>query len=184
MEYKVDFNINEFNFWLGALDTIENVKKYNLMKELGNLIEEVFTERTPTDEEINDYVWFERDEIYSSLGLNENGGRDIDKFPVGTKVVIMDSVGITDGTIGTITGYSDDMKYFPLEVEYTNEDGIKKEDIVALDEIITLEEVYLNYFDNGHTVESFADLYCISEEQARKIIVAGREEHEKNTEQK
>lgn len=43
MEYKVDFNINEFNFWLGALDTIENVKKYNLMEELGNLIEEVFT---------------------------------------------------------------------------------------------------------------------------------------------
>lgn len=74
-------------------------------------------------------------------------------------------------------------EHYPLGVEYINEDGIKKEDIVELDEIITLEEVYLDYFNNGHTVESFADLYCISEEQARKIIVVGREEHEKNTEQ-
>lgn len=183
MEYKVDFDVNEFSFWSGAKDTIEDVKRYDLMKKLGNLIEEVFAERTPTDTEINDYVWFKRDEIYSSLGLNENGERDIDKFPIGTKVVIMDSVGIIDGTIGTITGHHDDSEYFPLEVEYIDGDGIKKEDIVALDEIITLEEVYLDYFDNGHTVESFADLYCISEEQARKIIIVGREEHEKNTEQ-
>lgn len=37
------------------------------------LLEQVFFDEIPTDTEVNDYLWFERDEIYSNLGLNENG---------------------------------------------------------------------------------------------------------------
>lgn len=180
MEYKVDFDVNEFDFWSGAKDTIADVKKYDLMEELGNLIEETFADTTPTDTEINDYVWFERDEIYSRLGLNKNGERDTDKFPIGTKVVVIDSAGITDGTIATITGHNDNSDSYPLEVEYIDGNEMKEEDIVALDEVRTLEEVYLDYFNNGHTAESLADLYYISVEHAKKIIEVGREEHEKN----
>ena len=180
MKYTVDFNVNKFSFWSGAKDTIEDVERYGLMKELGNLIEEIFAEETPTDTEINDYVWFERDEIYSRLGLNENGERDTDKFPIGTKVVVIDSAGITDGTIATITGHNDNSDRYPLEIEYTDKSGIKEEDIVALDEVTTLAEIYLDYFNNGHTAESLADKYYISEDQAKKIIKVGREEHKKN----
>ena len=180
MEYKVDFDVNEFKFWSGAKDTIADVERYDLMEELGNLIEETFADTMPTDTEINDYVWFERDEIYSRLGLNENGERETDKFPIGTKVVVINSAGIPDGTIATITGYNEDMNTYPLEVEYPYENEMKENDIVGLDEVTLLNEVYLDYFNNGHTAESLADKYYISEEQAKKIIKVGREEHEKN----
>ena len=83
MEYKVDFNINEFKFWSGAKDTIESIKKNNLMDELENLIKETFERDIPTDTKINDFVWFERDEIYERLGLNENGEKE----------------GLSDGTL-------------------------------------------------------------------------------------
>ena len=32
-----------------------------------------YTEDIQTDTEINDFLWFERDEIYQFLGLNEDG---------------------------------------------------------------------------------------------------------------
>lgn len=83
MKYKVNFNIDEFKFWSGAKDTIESIKKNNLMDELENLIEETFEWDIPTDTDINDFVWFERDEIYKRLGLNENGEKE----------------GLSDGTL-------------------------------------------------------------------------------------
>lgn len=180
MEYKTDFDIDRFEFWSGALCTIENVRKAGLLDELAQHLEEVFADTTPTDTEINDYVWFERDEIYSRLGLNENGERDVNKFPIGSKVVIIGSAGITDGTIATITGYNENSDTYPLEVEYTDENEIKENDIVGIDEVTLLEEVYLDYFNNGHTAQSLADKYYISEEQAKKVIEVGRKEHEKN----
>jgi hypothetical protein len=38
-------------------------------------LEEVFScmGEVPTDTEVNDYLWFERDSIYEAVGLNENG---------------------------------------------------------------------------------------------------------------
>ena len=141
MEYKVDFDVNEFKFWSGAKDTIADVERYDLMEELGNLIEETFADTMPTDTEINDYVWFERDEIYSRLGLNENGERETDKFPIGTKVVVIDSAGITDGTIATITGYNENMDTYPLEVEYTDENEMKEKAQEALQQIEDREYV-------------------------------------------
>ena len=40
-----------------------------------NLLESYFenSEDTPTETEVNDFIWFERDFIYENLGLNENG---------------------------------------------------------------------------------------------------------------
>ena len=40
------------------------------MENLENIY---FLEETPTDTELNDFIWFERDTIYSDLGLNKNG---------------------------------------------------------------------------------------------------------------
>ena len=33
----------------------------------------MFSDRTPSDTELNDYLWFESEEIYKAIGLNENG---------------------------------------------------------------------------------------------------------------
>jgi hypothetical protein len=59
--------------WSGALDTLKDIEKADKEDELMQHLEEVFMDETPTDTEINDYLWFERGSIYEAVGLNENG---------------------------------------------------------------------------------------------------------------
>lgn len=73
MVYSKDFSVDSFEFWSGAKDTVEDVRKAEKMDELQSLIEEQFSDRIPSETEINDFVWFERSYIYSQLGLDENG---------------------------------------------------------------------------------------------------------------
>lgn len=75
MYIKKDFGFEELkdSSWSGAVDTLEDIEKADKEEELMELLEQVFFDEIPTDTEVNDYLWFERDEIYSNLGLNENG---------------------------------------------------------------------------------------------------------------
>lgn len=73
MVYSKDFSVDSFEFWSGGKDTVDDVRKAEKMDELQSLIEEQFSDRIPSDTEINDFVWFERGYIYSQLGLDENG---------------------------------------------------------------------------------------------------------------
>lgn len=75
MYIKKDFGFEELkdNSWSGAVDTLDDIEKAGKEEELMELLEQVFFDEIPTDTEVNDYLWFERDEIYSNLGLNENG---------------------------------------------------------------------------------------------------------------
>ena len=59
--------------WSGAVDTIADIQNANKETEFMNFLEEVFCDEIPTDTEVNDFIWFERDYIYESLGLTENG---------------------------------------------------------------------------------------------------------------
>lgn len=67
------YNLFE-NSWSGAKDTLEDIIKAELEDEFMEHLEMVFgADEEITNTELNDYIWFERDEIYSSLGLDENG---------------------------------------------------------------------------------------------------------------
>lgn len=69
-----DFNDLMENSWSGAIDTLQDISNANLEEEFMENLENIyFLEETPTDTELNDFIWFERDTIYSDLGLNENG---------------------------------------------------------------------------------------------------------------
>lgn len=60
--------------WSGAIDTLEVIKKANKEEEFMEHLEEVFDRVNEVEKtKLNDYIWFERDCIYKSLGLNENG---------------------------------------------------------------------------------------------------------------
>ena len=59
--------------WSGAVDTITGIQNANKETEFMNFLEEVFCDEVPTDTEVNDFIWFERDYIYENLGLTENG---------------------------------------------------------------------------------------------------------------
>lgn len=66
--------------WSGAVDTIADIQNANKETEFMNFLEAVFCDEVPTDTEVNDFIWFERDYIYESLGLTENGELIEDKL--------------------------------------------------------------------------------------------------------
>lgn len=59
--------------WSGAVDTIADIQNANKENEFMDLMENVFCDEPPTDTEVNDFIWFERDYIYENIGLTENG---------------------------------------------------------------------------------------------------------------
>ena len=76
MEIKKE--INDFYaladmVWSGAVDTIADIQNANKEDEFMNFLEMEFCDEVPTDTDVNDFIWFERDYIYESLGLTENG---------------------------------------------------------------------------------------------------------------
>ena len=68
-----DFRTLKNNSWSGALDTLKDIEEADKKDELMYLLEEIFTDTIPTDTEVNNFLWFERNYIYESLGLDENG---------------------------------------------------------------------------------------------------------------
>lgn len=75
MNYTKEFDADTFEWWSGACDTIKDIRAAGLIDELTAHIEEVFAdnEEPPTDTDINDYVWHDREYVYEALGLDENG---------------------------------------------------------------------------------------------------------------
>ena len=73
VKIEMDYRTLKNNSWSGALDTLKDIEEADKEDELMCLLEEVFTDTTPTETEVNDFLWFERDYIYESLGLDENG---------------------------------------------------------------------------------------------------------------
>ena len=66
--------------WSGAMDTIANIQNANKEDEFMNFLEAVFCDEVPTDTEVNDFIWFERDYIYENIGLTENGNLSEDEL--------------------------------------------------------------------------------------------------------
>ena len=68
MYYKVEFDIDRFEFWSGAKDRMDNATPEQIEK-VKERIESYFEgcediENIPSDTTINDIVWFECDDIF------------------------------------------------------------------------------------------------------------------------
>lgn len=62
------------NSWSGAKDTLEDIISAEKEEEFMEHLDMIFSDRGEIeDTELNDYIWFERAEIYEALGLDENG---------------------------------------------------------------------------------------------------------------
>lgn len=66
MTYKVDTNLEEFPAWSGGKDTLDVLIENGDCDKVEDFIEESFTD--PSDTDINDFLWFERDQIAEYLG--------------------------------------------------------------------------------------------------------------------
>ena len=75
MDYVKEFDVQEFGFWEGAQQRIDavnayaaNTGNYGVIDMMQSLIEQAFYGETPTETDINDYVWFQfEDDIYDIL---------------------------------------------------------------------------------------------------------------------
>lgn len=71
MEYKVESDLWDFQAWSGGADTLDTLKEKNDTEDVESLIEEIFSGSVPSDTEINDFLWFERDAIAEHLGYKD-----------------------------------------------------------------------------------------------------------------
>lgn len=70
MKYVCEDNLNNFKFWSGGKDTADALS-YEELETLDSLLEDVYCGELPTDTEINDLFWFERDTIAEWLGYED-----------------------------------------------------------------------------------------------------------------
>ena len=54
----------------GAVDTLDTIRENEKEEELMQLLEITF-EEIPSETEVNDFLWFERDFIFGELGIGE-----------------------------------------------------------------------------------------------------------------
>lgn len=69
MEYKVETSLYDFPAWQGGKDTLDTLIERDDWQAVEELIETVFFDQDTTDEDINDFLWFERDTIAEHLGF-------------------------------------------------------------------------------------------------------------------
>lgn len=71
MEYKVESSLDRFEAWSGGKDTLDTLIEKGDCDAVEQFIEECFGDDLPTDTEINDILWFERDAIAEHLGYRD-----------------------------------------------------------------------------------------------------------------
>lgn len=71
MKYTVEESLQDFKAWSGGKVTLDDLLEHGVVDGAEEYIEMIFADREelPTDTEINDILWFERDEIYRYCGI-------------------------------------------------------------------------------------------------------------------
>lgn len=64
-----ELTIKDFNAWSGAEDTLDIIREHDKMEELEELAEEIFGDEPISDTMLNDWLWFDRDEIFFQLDI-------------------------------------------------------------------------------------------------------------------
>lgn len=124
MEYKVETSLYDFPAWLGGRDTLDTLIDRGDCQEVEDLIETVFLDQDATDEDINDFLWFERDTIAEHLGYTDwesyEDGKEDDEFldVNGTPIQVGDTVVWNDEA-----GENEDGSMIEFKVVEDNGDG-------------------------------------------------------------
>lgn len=101
MEYRVDCSLENFPAWSGGKDTLEVLIEKDVCEQVEQILDECFADReeSPTETEINDILWFERDWLAEMLGYDdwdefEYGDEDKDTYEDinGVELAVSDEV--------------------------------------------------------------------------------------------
>ena len=68
MTITYELDLNSFQAWSGAVDTLERIQREGKCTELENILEELYPDGM-TETELNDLLWFEPETVYEWLGI-------------------------------------------------------------------------------------------------------------------
>ena len=68
MTITYELDINSFQAWSGAVDTLERIQREGKCAELENVLEELYPDGM-TETELNDLLWFDSESVYKWLGI-------------------------------------------------------------------------------------------------------------------
>lgn len=77
MKYTVELNdVRDFPAWSGGKDNLNKAIELGKADELNDILEEVFMEEVPTKTQVNDFLWFDLDELYPDFLEEEDEEED------------------------------------------------------------------------------------------------------------
>ena len=68
MTITYELDLNSFQAWSGAVDTLERIQREGKCTELENILEELYPDGM-TETELNDLLWFDSESVYEWLGI-------------------------------------------------------------------------------------------------------------------
>lgn len=78
MYIKDDYNFADLQkrCWSGAINTLNTIEENDKEEELMQLLDDNFWNEVPTMTEVNDFLWFEDEYIFETLGIGEEDEED------------------------------------------------------------------------------------------------------------
>ena len=68
MTITYELDLNSFEAWSGAKETLERIQREGKCAELENILEELYPDGM-TETELNDLLWFDSESVYEWLGI-------------------------------------------------------------------------------------------------------------------
>ena len=120
MTYTIDKSLEDFHAWAGGKDTLDVLIDKGVCDEVEEFIEQCFSH--PTDTDINDFLWFERDQIAEHLGYDDweafENGEETYKDINGVELAVSDEVHWHDEA-----GYDEDGSMITFTIVDESYDG-------------------------------------------------------------
>ena len=120
MTYTIDESLENFHAWAGGKATLDVLIEKDDCEKVEDFIEQCFSH--PTDMDINDFLWFERDQIAEYLGYEDwdayENGDETYKDINGVELAVSDEVHWDDEA-----GYDEDGSMITFTIVEDNGDG-------------------------------------------------------------
>ena len=68
MTITYELDLNSFQAWSGAKETLERIQREGKCAELENILEDLYPDGM-TETELNDLLWFDSESVYEWLGI-------------------------------------------------------------------------------------------------------------------
>ena len=72
MTITYELDLNSFQAWSGAVDTLERIQREGKCSLLEQILEDIYPDGM-TETELNDLLWFEPETVYEWLGIRSEG---------------------------------------------------------------------------------------------------------------